>query len=328
MRKRGFGMPIPKTGAAILTLVAPLLFSSCSKGSNPVSPQNSLPETYISSLNVSEDLSHEVVVEGRGEDLDGRVEKFVYWFDSEEPDTIYGSEFMIEKSGLSLRDHTFNIVAFDNDGGADPTPAVENFYIWGSLETMIFKPGPEEGQDTYIENWSYYDEEGNLLGELNTNQNHGDEPYIKIEEVWHPEHTNLYQKRGLFKFDISALPEESEVISATLFLRGGVPLFLDPGMVYCHEMLGDWDENVATWNNTNHLIGDSVWSTNFGDIGTNWYYWFVDDLVKEWKENPDRNYGVAIFPHHETQELWGGQINSSDFPYYDERPQLEINYLR
>ena len=111
-------------------------------------------------------------------------------------------------------------------------------------------------------------------------------------------------------------------------LHGGVPPFLDPGKVYCHEVIGEWEEDAATWNNTNHLIGEEVWANdNFGAFGTNWYSWIITDLVREWAEYPDQNYGVAVFPRYEDGGLIAGEIKSSEFPYWEGVPQLEIHYV-
>ena len=94
-------------------------------------------------------------------------------------------------------------------------------------------------------------------------------------------------------------------------------------------MIGEWDEDTATWDNSNHLIGDSLWvNNNFGAFGTtNWYSWIITDLVEEWVENPGQNHGVAIFPYHSDGGLIAGEIDSSEYPYWEGWPQLEIHYF-
>jgi len=314
-------------GSLLFMLATPMI-SACSRGSNggsssPVIPQNSAPETYISSVDVQPNL---VRVNGYGEDLDGEVEKIICGFDSEEPDTIYGPQFSVEGHDFSYGFHDFYAKAIDNEGEEDPSMATTTFFVPPISETVVIKPDSFDGKDTYISKWSVYDENGNLLVEAGADDNFGSEPKMFFREERTEDGAHLYQKRALLRFDMSAIPDGVEIDSATLFLWGRV-LYGGVGHVGCHRVLGDWSESEATWNNTNDLIEADPFTSvyNFGAHGLNWYYSFIGDLVRDWVENPDQNHGVAVFSDLESGVLHG-EIFSSDFPLYEVRPSLHVSY--
>jgi len=319
---------IVNIGSLLFMLATPMI-TACSRGSsgngsNPVIPQNSAPETFISSVDVQPNL---VRISGYGEDLDGEVEKIICRFDSEEPDTIYGPEFSVEGRDFSYGYHSFSARAIDNEGEEDPSMATSSFFVPAILETLVIKPDSSDGKDTHISKWSVYDSEGNLLGEAGADNNFGSEPKMFFREERSDDGSDLYQKRALLRFDMSAIPDGVEIDSATLFLWGRV-FYGEYGHIGCHRILGEWSENDATWNNTNHLIEEDRFSSvyNFGAHGLNWYYTFIGDLVRDWVENPEQNYGVAVFPDPDSGVL-NGEIFSSDFPFYEERPSLHIGYV-
>lgn len=148
--------------------------------------------------------------------------------------------------------------------------------------------------------------------------------------------------RALLYFDLSALPAESTVYSATLEVSTpGDPY--PPIMVDIHRLTAEWNEGTdlngttlpadgVTWNERKPGIpwitagGDydaaTISSFNFaipGEIAS----FDVTALVRDWVSQAQPNYGLIMIGRTAAAGL---SIVSSDKPSVNARPKLTINY--
>ena len=114
-------------------------------------PGNRAPETYLSISDAELDTTFYVVdLSWWGEDSDGDVSHFEYWWDYFQPaipgtsftsDTVVTVEthavFTLPVSGTRAQ-HTMHVRAVDDDGLADPTPVVQEFRLWNELSRVSF----------------------------------------------------------------------------------------------------------------------------------------------------------------------------------------------
>lgn len=151
------------------------------------------------------------------------------------------------------------------------------------------------GEDSFI----YYEDPKTSLIEQDTN--FGQEPLIHLSKGTH----TLF-KIGFLKFDLSSLPIEAEIKSATLRLfvvgwggvgGGGceaVGNIGSWGRIDLFKVTGPWRENTITWNNKptvdySRVISSAYVSTQLGYINFG-----VTNIVREWHKEPNKNYGLAI----------------------------------
>jgi hypothetical protein len=96
----------------------------------------------------------------------------------------------------------------------------------------------------------------------------------------------------LVQFDLSALPGDAEVISATLELYA---LFTtQPSYdIQTNAILGSWDETTVTWSNMPNAepAGDPP-STILGASG--WYGWDVTNVVDGWVSGSLTDHGILL----------------------------------
>jgi RHS repeat-associated protein len=166
-----------------------------------------------------------------------------------------------------------------------------------------------------------------------------------------------YERRGIIKFDCSAVPENASIDSA--FLR----LYLastwgssNSFVIEAHQMLQDWAEGTASsWNNNSTTGCDwgyadqaaSVsWNANGMQSGSDysatvlgtdtvsygassaWYQWNVQGAVEDWIDGTDANHGIALLTASaDMSDYVGATFRSSDYTTdAGKRPQLIIYY--
>ena len=127
---------------------------------------------------------------------------------------------------------------------------------------------------------------------------------------------NGADRRGLVKFNLSSIPANSTVTSATLYLnekdrKSGQT-------TYIYRVTSNWSESTVTWLNWSLLGGDF-------DSGTS-YFTFIPDqqdcmltmditnLVQAWVNGTYPNYGLMLYsigPNHtisiQFKRRWDGQ---------------------
>jgi hypothetical protein len=148
-------------------------------------------------------------------------------------------------------------------------------------------------------------------------------------------------KKGLLKFDVSVLPTDAEVISATLSLRSATHQSVGDMTVKCYGIKRPWELSEATWTNATQTTqwevpgcggpsdrdlepADSVLVTADGTT----YTWDVTTLARQWVANPSTNHGILFEGEGAGTGYW--TFSSSDLAesppywYHRLRPKLEI----
>jgi hypothetical protein len=147
--------------------------------------------------------------------------------------------------------------------------------------------------------------------------------------------------KALFKFDLSVLPSDVEVISASLSLRSALHRDVGDMTVHCYGIKRPWSISEATWANAtadtqwevpgcagvtdrDTVPVDSVLVTT--DNAT--YTWDVTDLAKQWVADPSANYGVVLEGEAAGSGYWlfrsSDQAEDAAHTYYRLRPKLEL----
>jgi len=125
----------------------------------------------------------------------------------------------------------------------------------------------------------------------------------------------------LIVFDLSAIPQNSDILDAEMRLTYcqqsdwiGVDL---------HRISSSWSASSVTWNNFPNYITNpygTFWTTN-GTIGYSIYI-PVDEIVEEWIENGEPNWGILLKKSGGTGMAEFFAINAS--PEY--KPELMVTY--
>lgn len=150
-----------------------------------------------------------------------------------------------------------------------------------------------------------------------------------------------HQARSLVQFDLSSIPSEATVSSATLKLYHAVRSAAEPAgrVIWAYRLTQSWTETGATWNSYD---GINPWTTLGGDYTatdgaaytmTNtlprWIEWDVTNIAKAWIESGQPNYGFLIKDADETptdNDYWS-KFRSREYTNQPDRnPILEISY--
>lgn len=119
------------------------------------------------------------------------------------------------------------------------------------------------------------------------------------------------QQRTLIRFDLSGIPTEDVILSATLRLYGTrFGGFNTTTTMDVYRLTEGFEETQVTWNRRNVSTawttggGTSVGKTGTSDVDpyatrvglqdTGWFEWDVKDLVAEWHAGTHANHGVMI----------------------------------
>jgi hypothetical protein len=136
---------------------------------------------------------------------------------------------------------------------------------------------------------------------------------------------NSADRRGLVRFDLSSIPSNATISSATLYLyeKGN-----KTGQVtYTYRVTSNWNENTVTW---------SSWTTPGGDFDNSISYFSfipdqnnclltmdIRDLVQLWVKGSYPNYGFLLYstgPNHILSYV------SKESGTISEQPKLSVVY--
>jgi hypothetical protein len=98
--------------------------------------------------------------------------------------------------------------------------------------------------------------------------------------------------RALFRFDLSSLPTDAIVDSASFqayLTLSGTPATLS---VSVHRINVDWAESSVNWSNQPPVT--SIDKSNGVGTTPQYYGWDVMDLAQTWVENPAANFGLEL----------------------------------
>jgi cell division septation protein DedD len=144
----------------------------------------------------------------------------------------------------------------------------------------------------------------------------------------------------LLRFDLSHIPTNSTVLTATLSLYALEKSTQSGLMTRIYEVLAPWDENGATWQERS---AGQPWRKNgaalrcedtacepIAHMGVNeikrWYTWDITSLAKKWVASPDTNHGMLLFGESSANIAFTF-YSSQSHPYQAAfRPRLDIVY--
>jgi PKD repeat protein len=184
-----------------------------------------------------------------------------------------------------------------------------------SQEIIVIQPGASEGKDAMVRSLFPYQNWG------------GDESLFAAAWTYDD---NFGITRPVFSFDLSIIPDSSEILNANL------SLYYDPecgheghsglNEAYLQRITSSWEENTVNWNNQPNtttqnqvlLPASSTYNQDYIDID-------VTDLVKDMVLDPENSYGFLI--RHVNEEQYRSlTFASSDHSVENLHPKLEITY--
>lgn len=188
-------------------------------------------------------------------------------------------------------------------------------------KTLILQPGVDGYNamtDAYLTSWS-------------VDKNTGAE-----DRMWVGYPDKMF---GLLRFDLSSLPADAKVVTATLgaYQFGGSTSYAIPLTLAAHRLLRSWDEAGATWNKAASSVSwqqpgamgaNDREAAASGSVSVNqltgWAKINITGLVQKWLDAPASNYGLL---------LKGTSDRNAQFYFYSSeasdvslRPYLQIDY--
>lgn len=147
----------------------------------------------------------------------------------------------------------------------------------------------------------------------------------------HPSHPTYWEEDILAKFDLSSLPGDVRIISATLYLYYYEWRDNNPGGrdLTCYRITSDWDEETVTWNTRPSYNPEATCYSILPYSPGSWMDWDVTSDVKSFISGEETNYGWQIMD----TTTWG-QFNiptpkflskeyGSNIPYLDIEVEVE-----
>lgn len=177
----------------------------------------------------------------------------------------------------------------------------------------------------------------------NPDLNYGSDVALYVESY------DSKQRRSLIQFDLSTIPSDAQITSATLkfyyasyscsVVAGDSP----SGRIYwAYQVTQPWTDNEITWN---RYDGINSWTNTGGDYTEaggaslvmpgsfpTWVDWDVTSIVEAWVEDSQPNYGFLIKDGDETATVdnwvWASFRSSEYSTQADRNPILEIIYTQ
>ncbi|MEB2280169.1 DNRLRE domain-containing protein [Lysinibacillus xylanilyticus] len=150
--------------------------------------------------------------------------------------------------------------------------------------------------------------------------------------------------RSLLKFDLSAVPSSTTILSTDLNLWFSSTNNNSPIDISLHKLTSPWEENQASWNNAK-TTPYTAWKTAGGDflndklrtvkdisvppasIADAMVNWKVPlDVVQGWINNPTTNYGFMLKSDNETTQIYKKFASSEQSTLNKYKPQLVVTY--
>lgn len=148
-----------------------------------------------------------------------------------------------------------------------------------------------------------------------------------------PQGTPLIQ-RSLFEFDLSEIPDGSEILMAILSLwyaEGSDSVHsvaTGPNTAFLQRITADWDEASVSWNNQPaSVITNRVIINSSSELKEDYPEIDATLLVQDMIDNRENSYGFLLMLETETG-VRGLYFASSDHPDPELRPRLHVRYLK
>ena len=171
---------------------------------------------------------------------------------------------------------------------------VASFACIVHADTLELQPG-EEGKDAAIVAHAPNDNNGNI-GEV----------------IWGSFGAVINGMRYISEFDISAIPEGSEITSAILTMTAGATSFnaTHQYKAHLHRLTESWDESTVTYNSRNGADNWTIPGADFAEERASAIFttpgdtpskrlavdFDITDLVRDWHDGTHPNYGFILVP--------------------------------
>jgi hypothetical protein len=176
---------------------------------------------------------------------------------------------------------------------------------------------------------------------------------VRDRDNWDYPNPSVQRKRAAIRFDVSSIPTDATVTSASLKLwvqgqgrgvvgSGGLPPHQN---VQVHAITANWTTNEATWNKR---TAAEAWTSPGGDfgpplpgavVGTDVLFDTVGSFhtftipvsaVQSWVDTPSSNMGLLLKLDDDTaftaSQIIDADFRSADFPDSADRPALVVAY--
>lgn len=187
------------------------------------------------------------------------------------------------------------------------------------IDALILQPDGLVGKDAVIRS-------------SDADKNYGDVHEL-VAGVTTPQGTP-YIQRALFEFDLSEIPDGSEIMMATLSLwyaEGSDSVHSvasGPNTAFLQRVTATWDEATVTWNNqpasviTNQVVlnSSSEPEEDYPEID-------ATHLLQDMIDNRESSFGFLMILEAEAG-VRGLYFASSDHPDPGLRPRLHVRYLK
>ena len=153
-------------------------------------------------------------------------------------------------------------------------------------------------------------------------QNEGYSSYFKVRRGG-----TGWEVDGLIKFDITAIPLYTTILSATMYVyyhsSDGDP---SGHPIDFHKILEDWNEGTVTWNNRpDHNPSISATATVPGSAGQ-WMQWDVTDDVQNFVDGLEDNFGWKLIDSTTSGPTPLIAFRSKEHGISETHPYIEIEY--
>jgi len=163
-----------------------------------------------------------------------------------------------------------------------------------------------------------------------------DDAYVKSTEPdenygsWYSLYVGTYWKdnaneRAYLKFDLSSIPTNARIISATLHAYTYKGAYSVPVNISVYEVTDDsWTEGTITWNNK-PLEGNLLDKDLIGTEGEHWSVWDVTDFVKN-EFSGDKVVSFVLISDAEGLKTESIGYSSKETTYSGQEPYLKLVY--
>lgn len=165
---------------------------------------------------------------------------------------------------------------------------------------------------TSVTGYSFNSDRDAFVNELLPDINNGAASPLKVKN------TAGDNRRALYHFDLSIIPAQTRVTSATLWLY--VVDNDSLGTINLHPVNGDWTENEAIWNNIASSYDDQVLGSITQQLsGDVWVAVNLTALSQSWVNDPTANHGLMLIAALENslESTYASNDSGSLCPYLE-----------
>lgn len=175
--------------------------------------------------------------------------------------------------------------------------------------------------ETEILTKTFYPTDDTYISEKQNTTNYGDEPVIKTRDNYGFANTTGWGWDALTKFNISTIPENSSILSATLNLYSSQINYYNQShnKISIYPITSSWIEETVTWENQPSYQTSSLTSKTLTNNTNTWIKWNLTDDVTKIVNNTTSSYGWII-----TNDQHWGHFDIPEFIFTSKENQSKI----